>query len=422
MADAVITENKFIKCGLCGLVGHPLGHSFSPQIHSLIGGYEYRLFDLQPEQLADFFGARNFSAVNVTIPYKTDVMKYCDRISREAQIIGSVNTVVKEKDGTLSGYNTDYFGFKSMVEKAGINVWGKKAVVLGSGGSSRTVVAVLRDFGASETVVISRSGPDNYLNISKHSDARIIVNTTPCGMYPRNGEKALSLSVFTDPEGVCDIVYNPEKTALLLEAEKLRIPYAGGLYMLVAQAVKAAEFFFDTVIDGKKIDSIYRKINFGMRNITLVGMPGCGKSTVGRFIASLTGKKFFDCDDYITEKTGATPEEIIRSQGEAGFRSIETEALAELTRMSGAVISCGGGAVTVPENIPLLRQNGKVVYLEREIAELETKGRPLSEGGREVLVRMLEKRDPLYREASDFSVRVCQTPELTAKKILEYLD
>ena len=252
MADAVITENKFIKCGLCGLVGHPLGHSFSPQIHSLIGGYEYRLFDLQPEQLADFFGARNFSAVNVTIPYKTDVMKYCDRISREAQIIGSVNTVVKEKDGTLSGYNTDYFGFKSMVEKAGINVWGKKAVVLGSGGSSRTVVAVLRDFGASETVVISRSGPDNYLNISKHSDARIIVNTTPCGMYPRNGEKALSLSVFTDPEGVCDIVYNPEKTALLLEAEKLRIPYAGGLYMLVAQAVKAAEFFLIPLSTVKK--------------------------------------------------------------------------------------------------------------------------------------------------------------------------
>ena len=419
MSNTENNSDEFSCEVVCGLVGHPLGHSFSPQIHALIGNYTYKLFDLAPEELEKFFTERNFTAVNVTIPYKTEVMRFCDRISREAELIGSVNTVVKEKDGTLSGYNTDYFGFKSMLENAGIGVCGEKTLVLGSGGSSKTVTAVLRDLGASEVTVISRSGKDNYGNIEKHSDAGIIVNTTPCGMYPGNGEQAVFLDGFVNLHGVCDIIYNPEKTALLLQAEKMGITNAGGLYMLVAQAVKAAEYFFGNPVPNEKIGEIYRKINAGMRNITLVGMPGCGKSTVGKLLASVTNKKFFDCDDYITEKYGKSPAAIITEDGETEFRKKETEALKELTRMSGIVLACGGGAVTVAENIPLLRQNGRVVYLMRDVGSLETKGRPLSKGGKDTLLNMLEKRDPLYRMAADFTVNVCETPEKTAEEVLK---
>ena len=402
-----------------GLIGNPLGHSFSPQIHAGIGDYTYKLFPMEETAVGPFLTAREFEAINVTIPYKQTVMPYCDRIAPEALAIGSVNTIVKEADGTLSGYNTDYFGFKLMLERAGIEVAAKKCLVLGSGGSSKTVVCVLKDMGASSVTVISRSGENNYENIGKHSDAEVIVNTTPVGMYPKNGAKAVDLDGFPRLTGVADLIYNPEKTALILQAESKNIPCTGGLYMLVAQGVKAAEFFHRTVYGSDVIERVYNEVNGRMRNVTLVGMPGCGKSSVGRALAALLGREFVDADGYVTEKWGRSPAEIITKDGEDAFRRIETEALSELTKRSEIVLSTGGGCVTRRENHPLLRQNGKVVFINRDISLLATDGRPLSAGGGDRIAKMYEARLPLYREVCDIELETGKDSviEDTAKRI-----
>lgn len=406
-----------------GLIGNPLGHSFSPQIHAGLGDYIYRLFPMEQEQVGPFLQKREFQAINVTIPYKQTVMPYCDRISPEAVKIGSVNTVVKEQDGTLSGYNTDYFGFSLMLKRAGIDPCGKKCLVLGSGGSSKTVQCVLGDLGAKSVTVISRSGENNYENISLHYDAQIIVNTTPLGMYPKNGVSPLSLAPFSALTGVCDLIYNPEKTALLLQAEKLGIPCAGGLYMLVAQGAKASEFFLSTTYSDADIERVYNSVNMNMRNITLVGMPGCGKSSCGKAIAGLLGREFVDCDEYITQRYGRTPADIITQDGEKAFRRVETEALSELTKRCGLVLSTGGGAVTVPENHDLLRQNGRVVFINRDISLLATDGRPLSTGGGDRIAKMYEVRLPLYRAVCDIEIATGADSviEETARKTVKAL-
>ncbi len=406
-----------------GLIGNPLGHSYSPQIHAELCDYTYRLFPMEEREVAPFFEKREFAGINVTIPYKQTVIPLCSRISEEAKRIGSVNTVIKEPDGSLSGYNTDYFGLKAMLLRAGIDAKGKKALVLGSGGSSKTAVCVLSDLGAGSVTVISRSGENNYENISRHADAQIIVNTTPVGMFPRNGAAPIELSDFPACCGAADLIYNPERTKLLLTAEKLGIPNTGGLYMLVAQAAKAAELFTGGSFDTSDIERVYAKVNFSMRNIVLVGMPGCGKTTVGRALADKLGRAFADCDDYIAEKTGKTPAQWITDEGEAKFRSIETEALRELTSRSASVIATGGGSVTVKENIELLRQNGRVIFINRPIAQLTDENRPLSRGAG-AIEALWRVREPLYREVCDFEVQggCCAGANAVADRILGLLN
>lgn len=385
-----------------GLLGETLGHSFSPQIHACLGDYEYKLFEVAPEDLGDFLRSGSFEGLNVTIPYKKAVMPYLAEISENAKAIGSVNTITVLPNGTLRGDNTDYDGFLYLVRRSGIAVNGKKALVLGTGGASLPVKKVLSDLGAREIISISRTGENNYQNLEKHFDADLIVNTTPVGMYPNNLQAPLSLDGFSLLSGVLDIVYNPQKTQLILDAEQRGIPAFSGLTMLVAQAKRAAELFLNTNIDDRKNDEIYETLSRQMKNIVLVGMPGCGKSTVGKALAKRLSRPFFDADQEIVKRAGKSIPEIFQTEGEAGFRKIETEVLFDLCRQSGAVIATGGGAVTVPKNHGILRQNSLVVFINRDIAVLPTNGRPLSE--QNDLHEMFRQRLPLYRAVCDYEV------------------
>ena len=385
-----------------GLLGETLGHSFSPQIHACLGDYEYKLFEVAPEDLGDFLRSGSFEGLNVTIPYKKAVMPYLAEISENAKAIGSVNTITVLPNGTLRGDNTDYDGFLYLVRRSGIAVNGKKALVLGTGGASLPVKKVLSDLSAREIISISRTGENNYQNLEKHFDADLIVNTTPVGMYPNNLQAPLSLDGFSHLSGVLDIVYNPQKTQLILDAEQRGIPAFSGLTMLVAQAKRAAELFLNTNIDDRKNDEIYETLSRQMKNIVLVGMPGCGKSTVGKALAKRLSRPFFDADQEIVKRAGKSIPEIFQTEGEAGFRKIETEVLFDLCRQSGAVIATGGGAVTVPQNHDILRQNSLVVFINRDIAVLPTNGRPLSE--QNDLHEMFRQRLPLYRAVCDYEV------------------
>ncbi len=385
-----------------GLLGEKLGHSFSPQIHACLGDYEYKLFEVSPENLSDFLRSGTFEGLNVTIPYKKAVMPYLAEISENAKAIGSVNTITVLPNGTLRGDNTDYDGFLYLVRRSGVSVAGKKALVLGTGGASLPVKKVLSDLGTREIVSISRTGENNYQNLDKHFDADLIVNTTPVGMCPNNLQSPLSLDGFAHLSGVLDIVYNPQKTKLILDAEQRGIPAFSGLTMLVAQAKRAAELFLQTKIDDRKNDEIYETLSRQMKNIVLVGMPGCGKSTVGKALAKRLSRPFFDADEEIVRRAGKPIPEIFQAEGEAGFRKIETEVLFDLCRQSGAVIATGGGAVTVPKNHDILRQNSLVVFINRDIAVLPTAGRPLSE--QNDLHEMFRHRLPLYRAVCDYEV------------------
>lgn len=384
---------------ICGLLGEKLSHSYSPQIHSFFGDYAYTLIEKGREEVEAFMTEKAFDGINVTIPYKKTVLPYMDSLSEVARRLGSVNTVVKRPDGTLFGHNTDYFGFSYMLEKAGISPEGKKAVVLGSGGASATVCAVLRDKGAGEVVVISRSGADNYENISRHYDGEILVNTTPVGMYPHVGTSPVNLEAFTRCSGVLDLIYNPDKTALLLDAERLGIPYANGLSMLVAQAKESAEYFGEKKLEDRLIDNVTERLRRKQKNIVLIGMPGCGKSTLGKQIAEKTDRVFVDADRAIEEKAGTSIPDIFAKEGEEGFRALETRVLGELGKEGGQVIATGGGAVTRAENYPLLHQNGVIIWLQRPVETLPTEGRPLSQKGN--LGQMYEERKPLYERFAD---------------------
>ncbi len=385
----------------CGLLGGKLGHSYSPQIHKHLGNYSYELFEKTPEELADFLANGDYTGLNVTIPYKKAVIPYCAELSARARQLGAVNTLVRRNDGTLIGHNTDYSGFAAMVRHSGINPAGKKALVLGSGGASNTAVAVLTQMGAAVTV-ISRTGANNYTNLHLHKDAQIIVNATPVGTYPNTGVAPLDLSRFPCLEGVLDLVYNPARTQLLLDAQALEIPCANGLWMLVAQAKESAEWFTGASIDDGIIPKIYKSLRAQMENIILIGMPGAGKSTVGTQLAQKLGRRFVDADTEIEALAGCAIPEIFRTQGEVGFRAWETKALAEIGKQSGLVIATGGGCVTREENYPLLHQNGLIVWLQRDWHLLPTEGRPLSKPG--TLGEMLSHREPMYRRFADFSI------------------
>lgn len=399
----------------CGLLGKKLGHSYSPQIHSYLAQYSYTLFEKQPEELASFLRSGDFTGLNVTMPYKKDVIPYLDALSERARVLGAVNTIVKRKDGTLIGHNTDFFGFQSMVKRSGLQVRGEKVLVLGSGGASATAVAVLQALEAN-VIVISRSGENNYENLHLHADASVIVNATPVGMYPNVGVSPIDISLFPALEGVLDIVYNPARTQLLLDAEARGIIAENGLWMLVAQAKESAEWFLDHKIPDEKIREIYQRLCFQMQNLILVGMPGCGKSTVGRLLADKTGKRFVDADLCIAEKAGMSIPEIFRTSGEEGFRQIETAVLADLGMQSGLVIATGGGCVTRKENYPHLHQNGRIIWLQRDISSLSTDGRPLSQGAD--LEKMYQTRRPMYERFADRIVSNINAPDDAVNAIM----
>lgn len=402
----------------CGLLGRKLGHSYSPQIHRHLGDYEYTLMEREPDELDEFFANADFDAINVTIPYKENVMKYCTSIDDVAVSVGSVNTIVK-RGGKLYGYNTDYFGFRATLTKL-CDVCGKKVLVLGSGGSSKTVTAVVKDLGGTP-VIISRTGENNYENISRHySDTSVIVNTTPVGMYPNNLQSPITLDSFSGVEAVVDIIYNPAKTKLLLDAERLSIKHENGLYMLVAQAKQASEYFQNAKIDDGVIEVILKEIRRELLNIVLVGMPGCGKSAVGRAMAAQTGRKFVDCDVLITEREGRTPADIINSDGVPAFRRVETAALDAVCKLSSLVIATGGGAVTVEENYNVIRQNSVVIWLERELHLLSTKNRPISQASS--LQSLYDSRRDAYERFSDATQQSTGVVTLTAERIAELFD
>ncbi len=403
----------------CGLIGRKLGHSFSTFIHEELADYSFGLYELEPEQLEDFVRHGELDAFCVTIPYKKDVIPFLDELSPEARAIGAVNVVVRGKDGKLYGYNTDYFGFDYMIESAGIDVRGKKAVVFGNGGASLTICTVLRDKGIGELCVVGKQ--DNTPeNMKKLADATIIINATPVGMYPNNGYSPTSLDYFPNCEAVLDVVYNPPRTELILGAEERGIVAVGGLSMLVAQAAKGFEHFTGNKYEEGCIERVTSLISKNTRNIVLVGMPGCGKTTVGRLLARDLERPFFDADDEFAKAYGLTPAEVIKSRGEEEFRKMEHEILCELGKKSGAVIATGGGAVTREYNYAPLHQNSVIVFIERALSNLSVVGRPLSQ-----LTppdELYKVRLPLYRRFADIKVESREIPEITALTIKAELD
>ena len=403
----------------CGLLGRKLGHSYSPQIHTLLGNYSYQLFEKEPEEIGDFLKNGDFTGLNVTIPYKKEVIPFLDELSPAAARLGAVNTIVR-RDGKLIGHNTDYFGFRWLVQESGLQVAGKKALVLGSGGASSTAAAVLQELGAT-VIVISRSGENNYGNLDRHADAAVIANTTPVGMYPNTGKSALSLEGFPRLEGVLDAVYNPARTQILLDAERRGLAAINGLWMLVAQAKESAEWFTGEEIPDSRIAKIHHALRLQMENIILIGMPGCGKTSVGQQLAQKLGKKFVDADESLEARVCRKITDIIPNDGEAAFREMESETLAELGKQSGLVIATGGGCVTQPQNYPLLHQNGTIFWLKRELDKLPTDGRPLSQKG--TLGQMYEARMPLYLRFADAAISndgsIAETASAICRKLEE---
>ena len=401
-----------------GLLGRKLGHSLSPQIHAHLCDYEYKLYPTEPENLDEFFSSTALKGYNITIPYKIEAFNRCDERSETAEKVGSVNTIIRRADGTLYGDNTDYFGFLYMAKKCDCDFSGKKVLILGSGGASLTVYHVAHDEGAREIVVVSRTGENNYDNISRHYDADIIVNTTPVGMYPNNGERLIDLSKFTKCQKALDLIYNPARTVFLLDAQKLGIDCINGLYMLVAQALRAAEIFTGESIPLSRIDEVYNAIISEQKNIVLVGMPGCGKSTCAALLSEKTGRDCVDTDALVIEASGEKIPDIFAKYGEAEFRNRETEAVRSAGKGANKIIATGGGAILREENRIALRENSTVIFLKAPVDNLATDGRPLSKDA-ETLQKMLGQRLPLYIETADFTVEVDPDPEETVRRIIE---
>lgn len=403
----------------CGLLGERLGHSYSPEIHKMLADYEYRLYEKSPDELEDFLTRGEWDGLNVTIPYKRAVMPYCAELSGTARRAGSVNTLVRRPDGSIFGDNTDVWGFRCMLERSGVHMSGKKALVLGSGGASGAVRAVLEDKGADSIITVSRRGKNNYENAFCHPDVSLIVNATPVGMFPNNGECRISVADFPACQAVLDLVYNPARTELLMQAEELGIKTENGLLMLVAQAKRSCELFTGREIPESETDRVLHSLRARMRSVILIGMPGCGKTAVGERLAQLTGRTLLDSDREIVRMSGMSIQGIFAQEGEAGFRSRESAALAELGKMSGCIIATGGGCVTRAKNYRLLHQNGVIVWLRRDVDKLERTGRPLSVNAD--LDAMYDARKGLYRRFSDLEADNNGTLDDTVKTILELI-
>lgn len=404
-----------------GLIGEKLSHSFSKEIHSMIGDYGYRLIEIPKENLKAFFEKREFNGINVTIPYKTSIMQYLDFVDSSAKKIGSVNTVVN-KDGKLYGYNTDYYGLLETAKHFNIDFCGKEVAVLGTGGTSKTAYAVSKELGAKEIYKVSRTKKENALSyeefcISKNPE--IIINTTPIGMYPETDCTALDIKPFSRLWGVIDCVYNPLNTKLVLHAKENGINAVGGLYMLISQAVHSAKLFSVIKSTADITESIYKKILKLKQNIVLCGMPSCGKSTVGELLAKELNRTFIDTDTAVAKKENMQVKDIINTKGEAYFRSAEEKAVKEISLVNGNVIALGGGTVLKNENVLRLKQNGKIYFIDRPLEFLTpTSDRPLS-SNKSALNKLYCERYGIYKSVADKTVSLNGTPEDFANLIKE---
>ena len=405
-----------------GLIGEKLGHSFSKIIHKELCSYDYQLKELKPEEVEEFMKSADFKAINVTIPYKETIIPFLDEIDENALRIGAVNTVVN-KNGRLLGFNTDFSGLKALIEKSGIIIKDKKVLVLGSGGTSKTAYAVADSLGAESIFRVSRNAKDGLITYSEalneHKDAQVIINTTPCGMYPNIGNSAIDIEAFQNLTGVVDVVYNPLCSELVVKAKEKGIKAVGGFYMLVAQAVFAAEKFTDKTFKKSEIDRIYNKLLLDKRNLVLIGMPGCGKSTIGKAVAKEINKEFIDCDEEIVRITGKKIPEIFAESGEEGFRKIESEVIAELSKKQSCVIATGGGAILNKRNIDLLKENGIALFIDRPLSQLvTTDDRPLS-SNRELLEKRYNERYSIYCERADIRLDASQNLSQNISKTKE---
>ena len=403
-----------------GCIGKKLTHSFSKEIHNELADYEYELIELAEEEIQPFFQKKDFEAINVTIPYKQTVIPYLDSVSDIARRIGAVNTIVN-KDGKLYGYNADYYGMKALIERVGVKMQGKKVLVLGTGGTSKTARVVASDMGASEVLVVSRRKTDEYITYDEaatlQTDANVIINTTPSGMYPDCESKPIEVTAFKYLDGVIDAVYNPLCTNLVLDAKQRGIKAEGGLYMLVMQAVVAFEKFLDTTIEKAIADRVFASILSSKENIVLTGMPGSGKSTVGRLI-KLDGYTFVDTDAEIEARCGCSIKELIAANGEKYFRDLETEVICEMSSESRRIISTGGGAILREENVRALKRNGKLFFINAELSRLRaTDDRPLSDT-EDKLVRLYNERIGIYQATADIVVPDMETAEAEAEYII----
>ena len=408
----------------CALIGEKLSHSFSARIHSEIGLYDYTLNPLSPDDFSRYMEKRDFDGINVTIPYKRDVIPYLDFLSPEARKCGAVNTVVN-REGKLYGFNTDFLGLESLFIHSGISAEGKKALILGSGGTSLTALALLQSLGAREIYRVSRGEKEGCITYAEaeknHGDADLLVNTTPCGMYPDTDGCPVDLSCFPHLLGVVDVIYNPLKTRLLLEAEKRGIPCAGGLYMLIAQAVYAAQIFTGREDLLPLIPSLFEEIKREKENLVLIGMPGCGKSTLGKALAEKLGKAFVDSDEEIVKEAGMTIPEIFKKEGEKAFRDREEKVIARLAMETGVVTATGGGAVLREENVKRLSQNGRLLFLDAPLETLvATKDRPLSQT-KEALTKLYFERYDIYKKSADRVIEITRNKEENLEKILKVL-
>ena len=405
-----------------GCIGEHLKHSFSKEIHSYIGDYEYEIMEIAKDDVDAFMRKKDFLAINVTIPYKETVIPYLSFIDESARLIGAVNTIVN-RGGELYGYNTDFFGMQSLAKRANIDFWGKKVLILGTGGTSKTAYAVAKHEGAKEIIKVSRR-PSNdtvlYTDIYKnHTDAEIIINTTPVGMYPNIFDKPIELGSFTKLSGVIDAIYNPQNTPLVLEAKKLGIKAVGGLYMLVAQGVLASEYFLDTRYDSSILEDVFTKTINEKKNIVLIGMPSSGKSTVGKILREKLSRELIDTDELIVKTAGMPISEIFAKFGEAKFRDIETSVIKKISERSGVVIATGGGAILREENLDALRENGKLFFIDRPLDMLiPTKDRPTA-SDRASIEKRYSERYEIYCSAADFRVDGSKEAKEVADEILK---
>ena len=404
-----------------GLLGEHLGHSYSPEIHKFLGGYDYGLFEVKKDDLKNFLKRDQLKGLNVTMPHKINVLPYMDGLSYEAKKIGAVNTI-KFKNNRLYGYNTDYYGVKKMILRKNIQIKNKKVLVLGTGATSQTVTAVLEDFQAKTIDYVSRKGPIDYENMYDLKDIEVIVNTTPVGMYPNNGISLVDLSRFDQLEAVLDVIYNPFETRLVFDAKNMGLKASGGLAMLVYQAKKTVEIFLDKKIPDRECEKLIGKIYRQKRNIVLVGMPGSGKSTIGRKVAKILDLDHIDTDRYFEDKFCMTPSQAIKKFGEASFRDMEEEVVREVGQMTNKVISTGGGVVTRRNNHYPLKQNGYIIYVKRSVDKLSTRNRPLSQGGPNHLLKMEEQRREYYEEFADIAVNNNRHFNLAVDKIINIIN
>ncbi len=402
-----------------GLIGKTLGYSYSPQIHKELGIDGYEKIQLSESELKEFFSKKDFVGLNVTIPFKEKVLKYLDEIEKNAAEIGSVNTVFND-GGKLIGYNTDYFGLKYCIEKLGVPLEGLTVCVLGSGGASKCAVKLAKDLSAKKVSVVSRNGEINYQTLKEQKDVEFIINATPVGMNETFGECLVDLSDFPKLKGVVDLIYNPNITELLFRAKTLGVPCINGLSMLVAQAKKSEEIWLKKSIRESEIERIEKKLNKSVKNVVLIGMPGCGKSSVGKEIAKILGREFIDTDEQFQKTFNTSPAQCIKAEGENSFREKESSVIKTVSRESGKVIATGGGAPIKEINRKNLMSNGTIVYLERDINSLATDNRPLSEG-KDGVKELFKKRKAIYESFCDVKIDANASIIKTANSVIETL-